>query len=278
MQNNMAGLLVLTAVACGDCGDDMRGRDPYRFTNLGSSTDMVGKVTQRVANQTYLEERKTRLLDVSLQRQAPRKVYDAGPWCLTVTSQIVTPSAGGGLFAIIPLVVDIGFGSGGAAHKITLDAVPGFALQVPAATVTVDVRWDSPLPIDNVAAGQWTVPPLVRVRATLQRAQCNPWGHRTFALARDQGGAIQTTGLVPSFARTAMVYSTQGSAVYNAASNLLMYEDTGTATMAQWFGPDLVAMLIAGDNFPVPGAATGWRYTVGVANATPGYVIFDVGL
>lgn len=280
MRNNTAGLLlVLTAVACGD-DEPMLGRDPYRFTNLGNSVDMVGAITSRVANVSYLDERKVRLLDVNLQRQAPKHLYEAGPWCLTVTSSIIEPSPGIGI-PLIPLVCDISLGSGGAAHKLTVDAMPGFALQLPVATVTVDVRWVSPLPIDPFAApaDQWELPAKVRVRGTLQRSECNSWAHRTFALNRSNVGGTVTTGDVPHFARSVFGYSVQTAQMYNMLSSLSLYEQSGPSGLAIYTGADLLAILIAGTApVPVPGPATGWTYVVNAADATPSYVVFDIAL
>ncbi|MEJ2325398.1 MAG: hypothetical protein P8Y25_00700 [Chromatiaceae bacterium] len=253
--------------------------NPYRFTNLGNSVDMVPRITGRTGNQTELTKGSTRLLRVNLQAEAPERIYDTGAWCLAITSDVIEP-APGGTITYIPLVVDVSIGSGGASHKMTLDAVPGFSLRLPVATVEVDVRWESPLPIDQVAVGLWGVPTKIRVRGTLQRATCEGWGHRSFALNRSNVAIWTTIGEVPPFAKMVMLNAASTNAVYGGPATFTLYEGTGSpSTVALYTGAEVLAIRNAGTApIPVPARATHWEVNPGAVEANPAYVDFRVGL
>jgi hypothetical protein len=261
-----------------------RDYDRRTATRFGRSVDLPGALAGVTPNIDTVK-RRVLLVEGNLNELWPDKWADAGSWVLTVSSSILEPAVAGAHAEITPLVCYITIGSGGATHKVQVDAWPGFSLSLPAAVVRAEVDWDS-LPRANVIAPNiWAVPQRVRINATIQRSNVAASARRSFLLARDLAAGQITRGVIPPFAKSWMVWAPPFAPLHqvyaNAASFAALWETDdlvgGRLTVGNT-NAELTGNRAAGRELPVTGASTRWSVWVAAAESQVARIDFRVQL
>lgn len=233
-----------------------------RLTNQGRIVDVAGGLVGGRPPQV-----RQLLLDVDLSTLDPCRVFEFGSWVMAVEAEVLEwPSPAVGPSRVCPLVARVSFGSGGAAHQLELDCLPGFQIQLPGYTARCELVWDElPSQVGLPAFNQWVLPLMVRVRGTVYRGQVKSIGHRSFLNRRsNEVGvvAIVSSGDVPKFARTVMVYGDETVPPvlpYDATTMFrLMSEATLGATVQNFSGPQLQALKSFGRRIPITAQTTQW--------------------
>lgn len=262
--------------------ESLNFRRPHS-TQFGNQLDIPG--VQTAPGAAWQPYRKL-LLDGNVNELWEDAYADPGSWILTVTSTILEQPSGAPGAGVVPLVCKISLGGGGASHTAEVDAFPGFTLQLPTPAVRVDLMWDVFPSSANLGAGYGLkIPELTRVRGTIQRGNLATDAYRSFILNRSGtagGGPLVTTGPVPQFAKSVMVYSSRGIAdvahqVYAAGSYLTLQQVTNVF-QTDLDGTELDAAQAGGFRFPVPPGSTTWRVHVVAAENRVGTVAFRVQL
>jgi hypothetical protein len=199
-----------------------------------------------------------------------------GPWVFMVDIEPIWGAPAGGV-PVNPLKLRFNMGSGGAAHRLEIDAVGGAALQVPTAVCRVEVFWDR-LPTFVGAVPAFEIPTSVIVRGTLHRANIVPNARRSFLLARDAAAAATTNGLIPPYAFDWMIYAQGASSVYAAASsNIFACSSPAITIISLTTGPQMAAALATGARFPIPPMVDFWQVTYAAPANFVTLIDFGVG-
>lgn len=250
----------------------------YRLTNQGKIVDIPGGFTGGQPPQTS-----TLLLDADLSTLDKCRIYETGSWVMAVETEVLEwPGPAVGPQRVCPLIAKVSFGTGGASHQIELDALPGFAIQLPALVVRCELVWDTLPSQENVPAfSQWVIPNIVRVRGTVYRGVVRPFGHRSYLARRNPGVgviAIVTTGPVPKFAVSCMVCGGLDTAPpilpFDAATAFIIQSQAllgGTVT--NFTGPQLQTLKSWGQRIPITSQMASWFLNT---PAGPGVPLFPV--
>ena len=295
MHKLLFGLLVL-ALALTGCGSDEPWDTDYQEVEQDSGIeDTMGTFQQtRLGNQIVMPGglvggqppvNPILLIEANLE-ELSRAVANGelalpdlgfGPWVFMV--DIVptwAPPAGG--WAVNPLKLRFTMGSGGTHHLLEVDAVGGAAVQVPTATVRVEVFWDRLPQTLGVGLPPFEIPSSVIVRGTLHRANVVPNARRSFLLGRNAAGAVATNGLIPPYSYDWMIYSIGASTLYIAASaNILACSSPAVNIITLTTGPQMLAAVATGARFPVPPMVDFWQMADGGPAVTVGLIDFGVG-
>ncbi len=252
----------------------------YKSTALGRSVDMAGIFLPGSATQVQRSE--TLLVDGNADELFPQQAGVGGSWVLTVSSTILEGGDAGAFAAqVVPLVCRVTFGAGGITHETEVDAFPGFSLQLPTGTVRAVVYWEN-LPTTVGVAPTLELPNRVRVRASIHRGNCQQGARRSFLLNRDAGVAVNTTGLVPAFSKSAMFYADNTHQGYVNPSALILGESIPTATpgaiTSRIVGASLLANLQAGLEAVVPAQSSQWQMQIAAGETLPGRLNFLIQL
>lgn len=250
----------------------------YRLTNQGKIVDIAGGLIAGSPPRTS-----TLLLDADLSVLDKCRIYETGSWVMAVQTEVLEwPGPAVGPQRTCPLVARVSFGTGGASHQIELDALPGFTIQLPALVIRCELVWDQLPSQEGVPAfSQWVIPNMVRVRGTVYRAVVRPYGHRSFLARRIVAPgaiAIVTTGNIPRFATSCMVYGGLDTAPpilpYDAATQFFLMSDALLGnTVTNFSGPQLQTLKSWGNRIPITSQMTQWFLNT---PAGPGVPLFPV--
>ncbi|MDD5544385.1 MAG: hypothetical protein PHX83_14545 [Acidobacteriia bacterium] len=251
-----------------------------RLTNLGKLVTVVGGQTADFQP----PRTRTLLLDADLTQLDECRAFEAGSWVMMVDGVPVDWPVGGGNQYVDPLIAQVSIGTGGAAHELELDAVPGFAIQLPGICARAELVWDR-LPTQTGVApiNRWIIPQNVRVRGTLHRGTVFPLGHRSYTMNRDMTIVppflVATEGPVPPYARSVMVYGDDrvplGPAVppYDATTLFTLHPGTPSVTpLARFNGAQLLTLKGLGARIPITGQMVRWAFA---STATVERVVVD---
>lgn len=217
-----------------------RERDQRR--KASTSVQMGNQVTVNVPAGSPLPQPKT-LFKANLT-ELGGDVFHPGAWVLSVQALKVT----GGFADPRMVVLDVSFGTGGAAAKFQLTAFPGSCIQVPSAEIEVTAR------VEAITGNAFSLD----VAAFVKPGFTSAVGRRVFAANSLLSGGVAQP--IPAYSKDLMIYDEEGSAgpfyaLPIGALELL----SGGRTMHRFSGAQILAILNAGERIPVPGGASHFR-------------------
>lgn len=183
------------------------------------------------------------LLRADIREANPGRVYEAGAWVLTLSTEI--EFAGTPAPSCNPLIARIALGDGAVHQIIEVDIQKGTAFQIPAGSVQVDAFIESP-------PSGFHVPATQQVTCQIHRGFSSAKPTRTF-FAAEPGGALALSLLIPPMSK---LFNAFGVGPVLAAANYTFRAGGGAlASLETYIGTDLLAAAKLGTGISVPKAA-----------------------
>lgn len=183
------------------------------------------------------------LLRADIREAHPSKVYEAGAWVLTLSTDPVF--AGVAPPSCNPLIARVALGDGAVHQIIEVDIQRGAAFQIPSGSVQIDAILESPPAGFNVPATQI-------VTCQIHRGFSSAKPTRTF-FAADPGGALALALPVPPMSKLFNAFGV--GPVTAAATYSFRAGGGGLSSLEGYVGTDILAANKLGTGILVPRAA-----------------------